>query len=323
MARSFEELQQAVRAFQESRALLTALELDIFTAVGPGGTAAEVARRVGADTRATEMLLNALVSVEALRKQEGHFYNTEVTGDYFVSGGAHDARLATLHQSRLWRTWSTLTEAVKEGTAVAPREDDSAGREAFLAAMHRNAQERAAFVLDAVGAFSVRNLLDLGGGSGAYSIAFAQANPELRATLVDLEPVLAIAQRHIRAAGLTGRVQTQAGDLLTDTFAGGYDLALLSAICHMFSPSDNRDLLKRVYVALGARGRVVIQDFILEAERTAPPFAALFALNMLVGTRGGSTYAAAEYQAWLEEAGFRNIRHLRLPGLTGLMVGER
>jgi predicted O-methyltransferase YrrM len=323
MARTFEELQEAVRGFQESRALLTALELDVFTAIGPGSTAAEVARRVGADARATEMLLNALVALEALGKREGRFYNTDVTRDYFMTGGAHEARHALLHQSRLWRTWSTLTEAVKEGTAVAPREDDPAGREAFIAAMHRNAQERAAFVLDAVGALSVRKLLDLGGGSGAYSIAFAQANPELRATIFDLEPVLAIAQRNIRAAGLSERIRTQPGDLLSDTFGGGYDLALLSAICHMFSPAENRDLLKRVYAALNAGGRVVVQDFILEAERTAPVFAAMFSLNMLVGTRGGSSYTAGDYQQWLEEAGFRKVQHVRLPGMTGLMVAGR
>lgn len=323
MAKTFEELQEQLRGFQESRVLLTALELDVFTAIGPGSTAAEVARRAGTDTRATEMLLNALAAMELVRKQEGRYFNSDLTRDYLVSGGAQDGRMSLMHYSRLWRRWSTLTEAVKEGTSVAPREDDSPGREAFIAAMHKNAQERAPFVLNALGAFSVRNLLDLGGGSGAYSIAFAQANPELRSTIVDLEPVLAIAQRHIRAAGLSERVQTQPGDLLSDTFGGGHDLALLSAICHMFSPAENRDLLKRVYLALDTGGRLAVQDFILEPDGTAPAFAALFSLNMLVNTRGGASYTEADYREWLKDAGFREVKHVRLPGKTGLMVAGR
>ena len=68
---------------------------------------------------------------------------------------------------------------------------------------------------------------------------------------------------------------------------------------------------------------MVIQDFILEADKTAPRFAALFALNMLVGTRGGSSYSEPEYAGWLGEAGFHEIRHARLPGITGLMIGLR
>lgn len=323
MARTFEDVQEAIRGFQESRILLTALELDLFTAIGPGAVAAEVARRVGADARATEMLLNALVALELLRKDGERYRNSDVAAEHLVTGAPQEARLALLHQSRLWRAWSTLTDAVKAGTSVGAREDDTLGREAFIAAMHRNAQERAPLVIHAVGAFSVKNLLDLGGGSGAYSIAFAQSNPELRATIVDQPAVLAIAQRHIGDAGLSGRIQTRPGDLLQDTFGAGYDLALLSAICHMFSPAENLDLLKRVYAALGPGGRVVIQDFILEPDKTAPPFAALFSLNMLVNTRGGSSYTAVEYQRWLEEAGFTGVKHIRLPGPTGLMAGSR
>lgn len=323
MPRTFEDVQQAIRGFQESRILLTALELDLFTAIGPGAVASEVARRVSADARATEMLLNALVALELLRKEGERYLNTELAVQHFVAGAPQEARMALLHQSRLWRAWSTLTDAVKAGTAVGAREDDTHGREAFIAAMHRNAQERAPLVIHAVGAFSVKNMLDLGGGSGAYSIAFVQSNPELRATIVDQPAVLAIAQRHIGDAGLAGRIQTRPGDLLQDTFGAGYDLALLSAICHMFSPAENLDLLKRVYAALGHGGRVVIQDFLLEPDKTSPPFAAIFSLNMLVNTRGGSSYSAAEYQRWLEDAGFSEIRHLRLPGPTGLMIGER
>jgi len=189
--------------------------------------------------------------------------------------------------------------------------------------MHRNASERGPLVVRAVGAASVRRMLDVGGGSGAYSIAFAQANSALRADILDLAAVEPIAQRHIQAAGVADRVKVRAGDLRSDRLGEAYDLVFLSAICHMLSPEENLDLFGRCREALAPGGRVVIQDFILEPDKTAPRFAALFALNMLVGTRGGSSYSEPEYAAWLAEAGFREIRHARLPGITGLMIASR
>jgi cyclopropane fatty-acyl-phospholipid synthase-like methyltransferase len=166
-------------------------------------------------------------------------------------------------------------------------------------------------------------MLDVGGGSGAYSIAFAQANPALRVDILDLAAVEPIARRHIQDAGVADRVNVRAGDLRFGQLGEGYDLVFVSAICHMLSPAENLDLLRRCRAALAPGGRVVVQDFILEPDKTAPRFAALFALNMLVGTRGGASYSEPEYAAWLAEAGFREIRHADLPGTTSLMIASR
>ena len=321
-----DDLQHAVRAYQESRVILTALELDLFTAVGEGSTAAEAARKAGTNPRATEMLMNALVALGLLAKQDGVFRNTPVTARYFVAGSKDYAQPSLMHTAHLWRTWSTLTDCVRAGTSVAHREVPERGAEwthAFIAAMHRNAAERAPWVVQAVGAEGVHRMLDVGGGSGAYSIAFAKASETLRSEILDLPAVLPIAQRHIREAGLADRIQTRQGDLREDPFGTGYDLVFVSAICHMLSPDENRDLLKRCYQALAAKGRVVVQDFILEPTKTAPKNAALFALNMLVGTEAGSSYSEDEYAAWLKDAGFRDVRRVRLPGPTDLMAGTR
>jgi cyclopropane fatty-acyl-phospholipid synthase-like methyltransferase len=91
----------------------------------------------------------------------------------------------------------------------------------------------------------------------------------------------------------------------------------------MLSPEENRDLLKRCYTALTPGGRVVVQDFILGPDKTAPKWAALFALNMLVGTQSGSSYSEEEYANWLKEVGFQDVRRIRLPGPSGLMLGTR
>jgi (2Fe-2S) ferredoxin/predicted O-methyltransferase YrrM len=321
-----DDLQQRIRAFQESRVILTALELDLFTAVGEGATAPQLAGKIGANARAAEMLMNALVALGLLAKQDGTFRNTPVSARYFAEGSKDNARLALMHTAHLWRRWSTLTECVRAGTSVTYQERADRGEDwtqAFIAAMHRNASERAPLVVAAVGTEGIERMLDLGGGSGAYSIAFAKASERIHAEIVDLPAALPIAQGHIRKAGLADRIQTHEGDLRRGEFGSGYNLVFVSAICHMLSDKENRDLLKRCSAALAPMGRIVVQDFVLEADKTAPKMAALFALNMLVGTHAGSSYSEDEYAAWLRQAGFRDVRRIRLPGPSNLMVGTR
>jgi ubiquinone/menaquinone biosynthesis C-methylase UbiE len=273
-----------------------------------------IAERTKADARAMEMLLNALVAIGALEKHGEVFRNTPAAAEHFTTSGE---RLALMHNVHLWNTWSTLTETVKTGAP--PKRDpiDSRPREwteAFIAAMDNNARGRAPEVVKAVGAKGVRRMLDVGGGSGAYSIAFARANPELEAEILDLPAVIPIASRHVAAAGLAGRVRVRSGDLRKDDFGRGYDLVFVSAICHMLSPDENRRLLARCRGALGAEGRTVIQEFVLAENKTSPKQAALFSLNMLVGTERGAAYSEPEYRAWLGEAGFADVRRVDLAG---------
>jgi len=321
-----EELLLTIRGFQESRVMLTGIELNIFAALGDGATAGQVAAKIGTDARATEMLLNALVAMGMLTKSERVFHATRVTARYFGGKSPDDARAAMMHTVHLWERWSTLTECVRAGTSVAREEaaeDRDDWTEAFIAAMHHYAQARAPHVVQAVGVQGSRRMLDVGGGSGAYSIAFAQANEKLQVELLDLPEVLPIAQGHIEEAGLGARIKTRPGDLRTDLLDQGFDVILVSAICHMLGPEGNRDLLKRCHAALAPEGRVVISDFILEADKAGPKHAALFALNMLVGTRDGSSYSENEYGEWLRDAGFRKVKRVRLPGPAHLLVGTR
>ncbi|HEY1218252.1 MAG: methyltransferase [Bryobacteraceae bacterium] len=321
-----DDLNDRIRAFQPSRVVLTALELDLFDAVDDGGTAADIAARIHADPRATEMLLHALASLQLVAKRDGLFHNSPTAARYFTAGSPHNARPALLHTASLWKSWSTLTECVRAGTSVIHQEmgeRSSDWTQAFIAAMHRNATERAAPLVAAVGAQGVRRMLDVGGGSGAYSIAFAAANPELQAYILDLAAVVPLAQRHIEQAGLTGRVHTRVGDLRAGHLGEGYDLVFASAICHMLDEKENAHLIQRCYDALAPAGRVVIQEFILDPDKCAPQSAALFSLNMLVGTRAGASYSEPEYTAWMDAAGFTGIRRIRMPGPAGLMIGTR
>ena len=317
-----EPLLETIRGFQQSRAILTAIELDVFTAVGGGACAPEAARKIGADPRATEMLLNALAAMGLLTKREGTFANTPLSARFLAAGGQDDARTELLN-TQLWGSWATLTEAVRAGTAVGYEARDSDWTAGFIAAMHRSANERLAGVIAALDLAGVRRMLDVGGGSGAYSIAFAKAVPELRADILELPPVAPIAERYCAAAGVQDRVRARPGDLRQDPFEPGYDLVLVSSICHILNEAENRDLLRRCFDACAPGGQIVIQDYILEPDKAAPKTGALFALTMLVATEHGATYSGAEYTAWLTEAGFTGIRLARLPGPTALVIGVR
>jgi SAM-dependent methyltransferase len=303
-ARKLDDLMRGIRSFQESRVLLTALELDVFSAVGEGSTAPKIAARIGTDARATEMLLNALVALEALDKDQGAF---RCTAESKALGAARAGLMHTVH---LWDTWSTLTACVKSGTTQREDKVDKAPREwteAFISAMHARARPSAARMVETIGAEGVKRMLDIGGGPATFALAFAEANPALRAEVLDLPLVVPMAERNIREAGLSARVTARVGDLRTDVFGQGYDLILASAICHMLGEDENRDLFRRCARALVPGGRLVIREFILEPDRAGPRDATLFALNMLVGTRSGNTYTEAEYREWLQAAGFRDI----------------
>jgi (2Fe-2S) ferredoxin/predicted O-methyltransferase YrrM len=319
-----DDLLAKIRGFQESRAILTALELNLFTAIGQGAAAAEVARRLNTAARSTEMLLNALAAMELLYKSDGKFSNSPVAARFFTDSSPDNTRPAMMHMVNMWTRWSTLTEAVRAGTSVIERRAWSQeSAHAFISCMDHNARERAPHILRTVGAERVRRILDLGGGSGAYSIAFARANPQVRAEILDLPEILELTSRYIQQARLSDRVTTRPGDMLTADFGQGYDLVLLFAICHMFSEQQNQVLFKRAHAALAPGGRLVVQDFILEPNKISPRIAALFSLNMLVGTTSGASYSAPEYETWLRSAGFTEVARVPLPGPSGLMIGTK
>ena len=221
--RSLPSLMQAGRAFQESRVLLTALELDVFAALGDGKTAADLSLKLGTNSRATEMLLNALVAVGALLKRDGVFRCTE------ESKALGPARLGLLHMVHLWDTWSTLTECVKAGKSTATRGPESfpeARTRAFIAAMHARAQDNAELSARLSGIRDAKRMLDGGGGSGAYAISCAKACPALHAEILDLGAVVPLAEEYIREAGVQSRVRVRPGDMRTADFGEGHDLVL-------------------------------------------------------------------------------------------------
>ena len=317
-----DSLDQTIRGFMPSRCILTALELDIFTAVGDGATAEQVGAKVEANARAVGMLLDALVSLGLLCKREEVYKNTAESARYFVRGSKDNQRDGLLHTANIWHRWSTLTDAVRRGTRMGIEGDDRPEwTRNFIAGMERNAKARAPIVVMAVGAEGGRRVLDLGGGSGAYSIAFAKASGSVKCEILDIPEVAPLTIEYISNAGVSDQVTVRPGNMLQDDFGSGYDLIMLNAICHMFSETQNRDIFLRARRALAPNGRLVVQDFILNADRTGPQQAALFSLNMLVGTDAGASYSDAEYARWMKDAGFAEVNRINLPGPSDLILG--
>jgi SAM-dependent methyltransferase len=314
-------------AFRSARVLLTAYELGVFTALGDGTkSATEVAQLLRTDPRATDRLMDALSAMGLLMKKRGQFLNTSLASRFLVEGKP-EYLAGLMHSVHLWKSWSTLTDAVRTGTTVVQREpvNERGGNwlQAFIAAMHMRAFKQAPAIVRLLDLRGVRRVLDVGGGSGAYSMAFVRAKREIHAVVFDLPNVVAMTQTYVEAEKLSDRIDAIVGDYETDALGSGFDLVFLSAIIHSNSVDVNKQLFKKAYDALNPKGRIVVQDHIMSEDRTAPLAGTLFALNMLVGTKSGDTYTESEIRSWMEEAGFTQIRRKHSPDTTGLMIGRR
>ncbi len=312
------------RQFMESRILLTAAELNLFTPLaGKPSTAEELSGNLCCDPRALTILLDALAAMGLLEKQDGTYRTPAAAAPYLADASPRSVIPMILHAARLWESWSRLTPIVRgdnppEDAAGAARDEEAL--RAFIGAMHVAGTSLAERIVAAVQPGPARNLLDVGGASGTYTAAFLNASPDMEATLFDRPEVIPMARERLSEAGVIGRVRLAAGDFSRGELPGGHDLALLSAIIHQNSPAENVELFGKVFRALVPGGRVVIRDHVMDPDRTRPRDGAIFAVNMLVNTEGGSTYTFGEIRAWLEEAGFANVRLLqkgeRMDGLV-------
>jgi ubiquinone/menaquinone biosynthesis C-methylase UbiE len=306
-------------AFYESCVLFAASDLGIFGKLAELGPADEktIAAACRLDIRGTRLLLNACVAVGLLSKKEGRFLNSDETAAFLVPGSPGDLSGAIRYNRDVYGAWGRLADMIRTGKPVERPEihlgEDKDRTRTFVLAMHGRALGIGRALVPRLDLSRSLRLLDIGGGPGTYSMLIAQAFPEIECTVLDLPEVVKIAAELIGAAGLEQRVKTLAGDYHTTAFPRGQDAAIFFGVLHQEGESTIRELLSRVHDCLVPGGHVYVLDMMTDATHTRPRFSALFALNMALTAEHGWVFSDNELEAWLTEAGFRDISCQHLP----------
>jgi ubiquinone/menaquinone biosynthesis C-methylase UbiE len=301
-------------AYRRSRILYVALEADIFSRLETSVNADTVATELGWSPRGTRMLLDGLVALELVTQTNGQYRNAPITSQCLVPDGPHFQGHIIRHLLGSYDTYVQLEEAIRTGEPVSPGTTSRTSGELrdFILGMADLGRPIAQAILDTVDLSPYHHVLDLAGGPGAFSIAFLERHSAMRATLMDRPDVVAIAREQTDHAGLTNRFAFLEGNVLRDNLGAGYDLLLVSNLIHVYDEPTNRALFKRCHAALEPGGLLVINDFLVENDRSGPPDALLFALHMLIHTSTyGDTYTFDQVAAWTSEAGFINGRAVR------------
>jgi ubiquinone/menaquinone biosynthesis C-methylase UbiE len=163
----------------------------------------------------------------------------------------------------------------------------------------------------------IREILDVAAGSGAWSLAFAQAIPDARVTTVDFPETTPITRSFAQQVRVADRYSYLEGDLRQVDFGRDkYDLVILGHIIHSEGAGHGQALLRKCHAALRPGGRLLIAEYVPNDARTGPPMPMLFALTMLLQTDEGNVFTLREFRTWLKDARFRNVTTIPAPPAT-------
>jgi precorrin-6B methylase 2 len=300
--------------YWETKILLTAVKLDLFTALkGQSLTVNEVAETLNLDPRALELLMNALVAMRVLTKEEKLYTNTPVAERHLVqSGSEYVGHLLLLHDAE-WIHWGQLEQTVRTGESPVTQHVFETNPELgahVLTVLDRIGRGSGRGMAERVPLQGAKRLLDIGGGAGTNAIAFCLEHPGLSATIFDLPQTLEVTKLYVKNVGLEDRIHLQSGNFHIDAFQGTYDIALMSDILHYQNGKANAALVEKVYECLSEGGRLIIKDRFLDPSKTSPAWTTAFAVHILVNTECGECFTIQESQHWMEQAGFRMVEEL-------------
>jgi predicted O-methyltransferase YrrM len=290
-----------------SMVLLTLDDLEVFTRIDQGVcTVADLAAVAGLDVRALRFLLDAGVNLGLLERDGERYRNGPEADAFLVAGRPAFLGGGLKYALDSYPVWGRLPAAVRSGEA-------QARTRRFVYAMHHRSKPTALGLGAGIDLSGCRRLLDVGGGSGAYSVMFCRRHPELRATLIDLPGVLEVTAEIVAAEGVADRIELRAGDYHRDPLGEGYDAVFLNGMLHRETAAACRALSERVHTAMAPGGRLFVTDVMLDETGHGPLFPTLFALNMLLTAPGGGAHSTADQIAWLEAAGFVDVAAAPLP----------
>lgn len=323
--------------FFASKALLSAVELGVFGTLGQGTLGGEDLRaRLGLHRRAAADFFDALVALGFLvRTGDGaaaRYANTRDTAAFLdPASPSYLGGILKMANTRLYHHWGNLTEGLRTGQ---PQNETRghAGVDTF-AALYADPARLAGF-LDAMAGTQMGNFqtiaerfdfarfattCDVGGASGALSIAIARRHPHIRCISYDLPPVTPLAHGKIAAAGLGDRIAAQSGNFLTDDLPRA-DVITMGNILHDWGVATKESLIAKAYAALPEGGAFVAIENIIDDARRENAFGLLMSLNMLIETQEGFDYTFAQFDDWCRNAGFRATGKIPLQGPASAAV---
>jgi hypothetical protein len=280
-----------------SRVLHVAVLLKLFTHLAKKPLECDaLAAACGAKSDLLERLLIACCALGLLEKEGTLYTNSKISGEYLVEGKSLYQGNIIAHAARVWDYWHELPKLILEKP---PAPDEIRDHRNFILGMRDITMAgRGQIFVDHIDLSGRRQMFDVGGGPGLYSILACQKYPQLTSILFDLQETVAIAKEFIEEAGLTDRISLRAGSWETDDFGSGNDVVLFSNVLH--GPGSLTELkLQKAFESMVGGGLLVIQEFALNDEKTGPEIPALF--NVMVGA-----YSKAELFEQVARAGFVN-----------------
>lgn len=317
---------QVATGFWASQALLTAVDLRVFSALfGGAKSAAELAAELEVDASALEALLDANCAIGFLQRHGERYRNAEVSNAFLVEGSPGSyVDLVRFMREPLFGIWQGLRETVRRGESPIPPQEMDATEVDLARAFHNGSYAtmmRVAEILDLE--FSgYSRLIELGGHSGAGSLCLARRYPQLQATIFDRAAFKPLAEEFIQQTKLEDRVQFQAGNPDEGCPGAEADLMLLPHILSRRSRAAIPGILEAIRKSLRPGGALIVTEFLLEDSKAEPREAALFRLNVVAsyGPKNTGVLTRSELYALLRDAGFTNVDMVGLPmfGITAI-----
>jgi O-methyltransferase domain/Dimerisation domain len=317
--------------FWEAKALLSAVELGLFTELAKGPAALKtLSQKLGLHERAARDFLDALVALKLLDRQDGRYGNTAET-DMFLDRAkpSYVGGLLEMANARLYGSWGLLTEALKTGQnqnegketddIFAALYADPGRLRGFLAAMSGVSLGAAQAIATKFQWANYKSFVDVGTAQGMVPVTIACAHPHLSGAGFDLPEVKPIFEEFVAKRGLSDRVKFFAGSFFTDPLPSA-DVLIMGHILHDWDLAQKRMLLAKAHAALPKGGALIVYEALIDDERRENAFGLLMSLNMLIETKGGFDFTGADCQGWMREAGFGQTRVEHLAGPDSLVV---
>jgi predicted nicotinamide N-methyase len=321
-------LQKIAQAYWESAALMAAVELDVFTAIEHGhDTIPAAAQAVGITERNAERLLTALTAMTLLTRDGARFANAPDVQRFLVKDGERYAGPWILFTKPRWEAFGKLSEHLRRreekrlGQYTKFTVDDARRYHAATYSIGMGAARLFSRSVDLTGR---KRMLDLGGGSGAYSIVATKIFLGLEAIVLDLPPVVEVAREYIAANGATDRVSAVAGDFTTSDFPQDVDVVVMASNLPQYEPALIRMVVGKAFAALVPGGEMHLIGETLHDDRRGPLSAALWGLNEAVQGSTGMAHTESEVKSYLQDAGFADVTvHPFVPGVLSRVAGRK